>query len=68
MGPLSVTCLCKGQTENGPKEIILNASKEHICHHRELDVTVGEKKVSGKQIPVRRYCVVQKLKFWFKEQ
>lgn len=32
-----------GQTESSPKEIILNASKERICHHGELDAIVGRK-------------------------
>lgn len=53
MGPSSVSIKDR-QTENSPKEIALNASKQHICHHRELDVIVG-KKVNGKQVSVRRY-------------
>lgn len=39
MRPSSVTQLRTGWTNRAvPKDIMCNASKEHICHHREFDV------------------------------
>lgn len=54
-----------GQTESNPEEIILNASKEHICHHGEFDVIVGRKMWMENRGLYKKTLNSPKLKFWF---
>ena len=57
-----------GQTESSPKEIIRNVSKEHICHHGELDSVIGRKMWMENRDLYKMILNSPKLKFWFKEK